>query len=79
MRNNDIIKLIEANPKIMFGKPVIKGTRIPVDIILEKLALGESEEAIITSYPALTKQAIRACLYYAALNLRNETTYALAS
>ena len=78
MLGEEVIKLIGANPKIMFGKPVVKGTRIPVDIILERLALGESEEQIIVSYPALNKQAIQACLYYAALNLRNETLLAVA-
>ena len=44
-------KYIETNPKIMFGKPVIIGTRIPVDLILEKLSLGETTEQLLKSYP----------------------------
>jgi uncharacterized protein (DUF433 family) len=59
---------IEHNPDIMFGKPVIKGTRIPVALILEKLGHGILEEAILRSYPKLTIEAIRASLLYAADN-----------
>lgn len=46
--------LIESNPKIMFGKPVIEGTRITVELILGKIAEGETTEAILSSYPHLT-------------------------
>jgi uncharacterized protein (DUF433 family) len=56
---------IESHPDIMFGKPVVKGTRIPVDIILEKLAYGNSIESIMSDYPQLTRDDIYACLYYA--------------
>ena len=45
--SEEFLKLIEVNPKIMFGKPVIKGTRIPFDIILEKLAYGNSIDEIL--------------------------------
>jgi uncharacterized protein (DUF433 family) len=75
----DLLKLIEVNPKIMFGKPVITGTRIPVDIILEKLAYGNSLEEILTSYPNITRDAIYACLLYATLQIRNENIYSIAS
>ncbi len=57
---------IEINPKIMLGKPVVKGTRITVEIILQKLANGQIEEQIISSYPLLTKEDIKACIQYAA-------------
>lgn len=57
---------IEINPKIMLGKPVVKGTRITVEIILQKLANGQTEEQIISSYPLLTKEDIKACIQYAA-------------
>ena len=70
---------IEANPDIMFGKPVIKGTRIPVDIILEKLAYGNSLETILVDYPQLTQADVYACLFYASLQIRNEHIYAIAS
>jgi len=77
--SEELLKLIESNPKIMFGKPVIKGTRIPVDIILEKLAYGNSIEEILASYPTITKDAIYACLHYASAQIRNENIYSIAS
>ncbi|MCW3128369.1 MAG: hypothetical protein JWO03_4027 [Bacteroidetes bacterium] len=55
---------IESNPKVMFGKPVIKGTRIPVDIILEKLAYGHSVANILVDYPTINSEDISACLLY---------------
>lgn len=61
--------LIEINTNIMVGKPVIKGTRITVEIILEKLAAGESIESILSSYPHLTRAQILACLDYARKSL----------
>ncbi len=69
--------LIEHNPEIMFGKPVIKGTRIPVALILEKLGNGISEIDLLKSYPRLTIEAIRACLLYAADNATHEKVMAL--
>jgi len=55
-----------VEPEIMHGKPVIKGTRIPVYIILNLLAGGLSEEEVLREYPDLTKEDIHACLEYAA-------------
>ena len=63
---------IGSDPKIMFGKPVLKGTRIPVELLLEKLAMGETIEQILLSYPKLTKESILACLLYATLVIKNE-------
>ena len=77
--SENILQLIETNPKIMFGKPVVKGTRIPVDMILEKLANGNTEADILDSYPALNSESIAACLYYAAMQIRNEHIYSVAS
>lgn len=57
--------LIEINPKIMVGKPVIKGTRITVQLVLEKLAAGQSIDDILGSYPHLNREQILACLEYA--------------
>jgi uncharacterized protein (DUF433 family) len=57
--------LIESNPKIMFGKPVIKGTRITVELILEKIAEGESVEQILSSYPHLSREQVLACIGFA--------------
>ncbi len=62
--------LIESNPKIMFGKPVIKGTRITVELILEKLAAGECTKDILSQYPHLTKEKISSAVQFALQNLR---------
>lgn len=62
----------------MFGKPVIKGTRITVELILEKLANGETIEQILSSYPHLSRQQILACLGFAKQSLSLETVYPLA-
>lgn len=69
--------LIEINPKIMVGKPVIKGTRITVELILEKLAAGESFDDILRSYPQLDREQILACLEYAHKSLSNEFIFPL--
>ena len=58
--------LIESNPKIMVGKPVIRGTRITVELILDKLAAGETVEQILEDYPHLTREGIRAASEFAA-------------
>lgn len=62
--------LIESNPKMMFGKPVIKGTRITVELILGKIAAGESVDDILSSYPHLTREQILACVAFAEKSLR---------
>ncbi len=67
---------INADPKIMFGKPVIKGTRIPVELILEKLALGESMEYLLKAYPRITREDIAACLFFAQHSVKNDVVYA---
>jgi len=64
-------KLIQSDPSILAGKPVIAGTRITVELILEKLAAGETVEDILKAHPRLTKEAVRAALSYAAESLRD--------
>ena len=64
--------LIESNPKIMFGKPVIKGTRITVELILEKLADGESVENILLQHPHLTKEKISSAVQFALKTLQRD-------
>ena len=66
---------IKSDPAIMMGKPVISGTRITVELILEKLADGESVEDILQSYPHLTKKAIYAALDYAAEAIGSEVSF----
>jgi uncharacterized protein (DUF433 family) len=58
--------LIVADPKIMVGKPTVAGTRITVELILEKLAAGETVEKILAAHPRLTDQGIRAAIAFAA-------------
>lgn len=70
---------IEVNPKVMMGKPVVKGTRVTVELIIEKLAAGESIEAIVKEHPSLTKEAIYAALQFAAQNLKADHIYPIAS
>ncbi|MGO0121847.1 DUF433 domain-containing protein [Desulfothermobacter acidiphilus] len=67
--------LIVSDPKIMMGKPVIAGTRIAVELILEKLAAGETIEQILEAHPRLTREAIRAALAFAADALRSDVVY----
>ena len=57
---------IEINPKVMLGKPVIRGTRITVELILRKLAEGATEEDLLDAYPRLTREDIEAAIGYAA-------------
>ena len=63
---------IEQNPDILGGKPVIKGTRIGVDLILEKIGAGETIDELLLAYPFLSKEAILACISYGAATIRNE-------
>lgn len=56
---------IELNPRICNGKPIIKGTRIPVSVILEQIAEGETLETLLSGYPELKREDIRAALMYA--------------
>ena len=63
---------IETKPEIMLGKPVIKGTRIPVELIVRKLGEGASIEDLLDGYPNLKREDIQAALIYAAETLSNE-------
>jgi uncharacterized protein (DUF433 family) len=63
---------IEINPEVSMGKPVIRGTRIPIEIILRKLGEGASESDLLDAYPRLTKEDIQAALSYAASSLAHE-------
>ena len=68
---------IEVNPGIMTGKPVVAGTRITVELILEKLGAGESVDDLLASHPRLTLEGIQAALTFAARTLRNDEVYPL--
>ena len=68
-------KYIYSDIKIMMGKPVIIGTRIPVELILEKIAAGETFEQILEAHPRLTNEAVRAAIAFAAEALRADVIY----
>ena len=65
---------ISMDPEVLSGKPVIKGTRIPVYLIIQLLANGLTEKEILKQYPTLKKQDIKAALNYASKSLENEET-----
>lgn len=67
--------LIQSDPRILAGKPVVTGTRIAVELILEKLAAGESIEQLLTAHPKLTREAIQAALAFAADALKADVLY----
>ena len=69
--------IIQSAPSIMMGKPVITGTRITVELILEKLAAGETVEQILEAHPRLTREAIQAALTFAMEALRADVVYPL--
>ncbi len=70
---------IITTPGVLYGKPVIKNTRIPVDLILEKLANGDSVDDLLAAYPNITKKDINACLLFAADAVKNEQIHLKAS
>ena len=74
LNNSHII----SDPKVMMGKPVVAGTRITVELILEKLAAGESIEQLLDAHPRLTKQAIQAALAFAAQALKADVVYPIS-
>ncbi len=71
----ELKQMVISDPKVMMGKPVIAGTRITVELILEKLAAGESSEQILESHPQLRREAIQAALAFAAESLRADVIY----
>lgn len=70
---------IESDPGKLFGKPTIINTRISVDLILEKLAAGDTVEDLLAAYPRLTKDDINACLLFAADSIKNKIIIPKAS
>ena len=66
---------ISSDPSIMFGKPCIKNTRIPVDLILEKLGNGYSIDDLLAAYPKISEKDIKACMLYASVSINNITEF----
>jgi uncharacterized protein (DUF433 family) len=76
---NDLVtELIEINQAVMLGKPVIKGTRITVELILDKLAAGETFEQILEAHPRLRREDIQAALAFAARTLKADAFYPIS-
>ena len=74
----DLPQFIAAKPDVMMGKPCLEGTRIPVYLVLEKLAAGESEQQILAAYPQLRAEHLKAALQYAAQLASHEDILARA-
>jgi len=75
MTEKGLLRRIVTDPKIMLGKPVIKGTRLPVEIVVEKIAYGATIDDLRKDYPFLREDDIRAALLYAAKRIANEEIY----
>lgn len=71
------IDRIEVDPRVLTGKPVVRGTRISVEFVVELLAAGWTHGQILASYPHLCEEDIRACLAYASESLREDKVYPL--
>jgi uncharacterized protein (DUF433 family) len=70
---------ITIDPEILVGKPIVRGTRLAVEFILDLLAQGWSEAELLRNYPGLTQEDLRACLAYASATLKAEKVYPLAA
>ena len=70
---------IVSDPQILMGKPVVVGTRISVELILEKLAAGETVEQLLAAHPRLTREGVQAAVRFAAETLRGDVIYPLAN
>ncbi len=70
---------ITLNPNILVGKPIIKGTRLAVEFIIDLLAQGWSIDEILRNYPGITVADVHACLSYASFSLKSERVYAISA
>ena len=73
----EVMDRIVIDPEVLAGKPVIKGTRIPVYLIIELLGNGVTEKEVLWEYPTLKKEDIKAALLYASKCIENEETVTL--
>ena len=73
MTDQDLLDRIVTNPKVMVGKPVIRGTRLTVEFILNLLAHGATAKDILTEYNGLTQEDIQACILFATKSLESTT------
>ena len=73
MNDRNLLARITSNPEIFGGKPIIRGMRISVELVLSLLAQGVSTEEILSDYPSLTREDIQGCLAYARAVIANDT------
>jgi len=78
MKTIDWRDFISGSPEVMYGKPVIKGTRIPVDLLLEKMANGTTQDELLAAYPSLSSDSIVASLLFAADSVKSEVIHRAA-
>jgi len=78
MKDQELLERITVNPKVMVGKPVIRGTRLTIEYILNLLAHGATVTEIVSEYNGLTKEDIQACILFATKSLENTTFMPLA-
>ena len=71
MRDEELLERIALNPKVMTGKPVIKGTRLTVEFILNRLAHGATTEEVLKEYQGLEEEDVRACILFATRSLED--------
>ena len=71
------MQMIESNPKVMMGKPVVAGTRITVECLLERLGAGESIDDLVVEHPRLSREAVLAAIEFGAKVLRADVVYPL--
>jgi uncharacterized protein (DUF433 family) len=69
MSDQDLMQRIAVNSKVMVGKPVIRGTRLTVELILNRMGHGATAEDLLQEYPGLTKEDIQACFLFASQSL----------
>ena len=79
MTDQELLERITINPKVMVGKPVIKGTRLTIEYVLNLLAHGATFAEILEEYEGLTKDDIQACLLFATRSLENTAFMPLTS
>jgi uncharacterized protein (DUF433 family) len=77
--DNELLNRITVNPKVMVGKPVIRGTRLTVELILDRLAHGSTTEEIVEEYQGITTEDVRACLLFAGKSLESSSFLPLAA
>lgn len=71
-------RYVHSDPEILIGKPVVKGTRLAVDFILDLYAAGWTEQQILDNYPTLTPEALRAVFAFSSECMRDQAMFALA-